>query len=232
VDQKGYIWIKFQTSKNMKKITLILIAFIFINCGTQKNKIDYSNYTSNQLMNKKTALELESNYVLANHYLKQIERGDIDHMALTKIDIGLVNPYWENVPELKIYNNKWKIASSEVDSFIKKNAPEKKELLDQYQKKAIDKEEYFRRHREIMARLQADYPNEFPQLSENHINSLRTMWKLTGRYMLEDYKKQEKIFPTYWIPEKDLEDSKKTKEYKAIDKEIMVVKNEINKKKI
>lgn len=193
---------------------------------------DYSNYTLTELMNKKTALELELNYVLVNHYLEQIERGDIDHMALTKIDIGLINPYWENVPELKIYNENWKKASSEFGDFIKKNAPEKKELLDQYQKKAIDKEEYFRKHREIMARLQADYPNEFPQLSEKQINSLRTMWKQTGRYMLEDYKKKGKIFPTYWIPEKDLENSKKTKQYKTINQELLLVNNEIIKKKI
>lgn len=216
----------------MKKIALILIAFTFINCSTQKNKIDYSNYTLNELTNKKTALELESNYMLVNHYLEQIERGDIDHMALTKIDISLVNPYWEDVPDLKIYYNIWKEASSKVDLFVKTHAPEKKELLDQYQNKSIDKEEYFRKHREIMARLQADYPNEFPKLSENHINSLRTMWKQTGRYMLEDYKKKEKLFPTYWIPEKDLENSKKTKQYNAIDQEILLVKNEINKKKV
>ena len=34
---------------------------------------------------------------------------------------------------------------------------------------------------------------------------------------LHIYKKKEKIFPTYWIPEKDLENSKKTKEYKTIN---------------
>ncbi|WP_281298948.1 hypothetical protein [Flavobacterium limnophilum] len=215
----------------MKKITLILIAFAFINCSTQKNKItDYTNYTLNELTNKKTELELESNYVLVNHYLEQIERGDIDHMALTKIDIGLVNFYWESVPDLKIYHNIWKEASSEVDLFVKKYAPEKKELLDQYQNKAIDKEEYFRKHREIMARLRADYPNEFPQLSEKHVNSLKTMWKLTGRYMLEDYKKKEKLFPTYWIPEKDLEDSKNTKQYKAINQELLLVNKQMIKK--
>lgn len=201
--------------------------------NTQNDQIsDYSNYTLKELSNLKTAKELEQNYILVNHYLEQIERGEISHMALTKIDIGLVNPYWENVPELKIYNENWKKASSEFGDFIKKNAPEKKELLDQYQKKTIDKEEYFRKHREIMARLQADYPNEFPQLSEKQINSLRTMWKQTGRYMLEDYKKKEKIFPTYWIPEKDLENSKKTKEYKTINQELLLVKNEIIKKKI
>lgn len=217
----------------MKKITLILIAFTFINCSTQKNKItDYSNYTLNELTNKKETLELESNYVLVNHYLEQIERGDIDHMALTKIDIDLVNPYWENVPELNIYYNEWKEASSKIVAFESVYAPEKKELSDQFKKRAIGKEEYFKKHREIMARLRADYPNEFPQLSESHVNSLRTMWKQTGRYMLEDYKKKEKIFPTYWIPENDLENSKKTKQYKVIDQEIVLVKNEINRKRI
>lgn len=217
----------------MKRITLILITFITFSCSTQKNKTtDYTNYTLNELTNKKSELELESNYALVNHYLVQIERGDIDHMALTKIDIGLVNPYWENVPDLKIYYNIWKEASSKVDSFVKKYAPEKKELLDQYQKKAIDKGDYFKKHSEIMARLRADYPNEFPQLSDNHVNSLRIMWKQTGRYMLEDYKNKEKIFPTYWIPEKDLDNSKKSKQYKTIDQEMVLVKNEIVKKKI
>lgn len=215
----------------MKKIILILIAFTFINCSTQKNKIkDYSNYTLNELTNKKTVLELESNYVLVNHYLEQIEKDEIDHIALTKIDIALVNPYWENVTELNIYYNEWKDASSKVDEFVKNYAHEKKELLDQYQKKAIDKEEYLRKHREIMASLRANYPNEFPQLSEMHINSLRTMWKQTGRYMLEDYKANERIFPTYWIPENDLTNSKKTKLYIAIDQEILLIKNEIYKR--
>lgn len=215
-----------------KKKFLILIAFTFINCSTQKNKIDYSNYTLKELSNLKLALELESNYVLVNHYLEQIERDDISHMALTTIDIGLISPYWENVPKLKIYENEWKEASSKVDSFIKIHAPEKKQLLDQYQKKAIDKEEYFRKHREIMARLQVDYPNEFPKLSENHINSLKTMWKQTGRYMLEDYKKLDKIFPTYWIPEKDIKNSKKTKQYKTINQELLLINKEIIMKKI
>lgn len=201
--------------------------------GKNKNdKIsDYSSYTLKELTNLKNAKELELNYALVNHYLEQIERGDIDHMALTKIDIGLVNTYWEKVPELKEYNSQWKKASFEFGEFVKKHAPEKQQLLDQYQKKVIDKEEYFRQHREIMARLHTDYPNEFPQLSEKHVNSLKTMWKQTGRYILEDYKKKEQIFPTYWIPEKDLENSQKTKQYKAINQELLLVNNEIIKKK-
>jgi hypothetical protein len=198
---------------------------------TQINKnTDYSNYTLTQLNNIKSEKELELNYVLVNHYLEQIERDDISHMALTKIDMGIVKPYWENVPELKNYFKDWKKAASELDAFVKKYAPEKQELLNQYQTKAIDKEEYLKRHREIMARLQADYPKEFPQLSQNLNNNLKTMWKQTGRYMLEDYKKQHEIFPTYWIPEKDIEDSKKTKQYKAIEQEIGLIKNETYKR--
>lgn len=199
--------------------------------STSNNKsLDYSNYNLKELTNLKTAKELELNYVLVNYYLEKIEREEVSHMALTKIDMGLVSPYWLNVPELKIYNNDWKKASSEVDEFIKMHAPEKKELLKQYQNKAIDKEEYFKKHREIMARLAADYPNEFPQLSQNHINSLKTMWKQTGRYMLEDYKKQQKIFPSYWIPENELENSKKRKQYKAIDEELVLINDAIIRK--
>lgn len=201
--------------------------------NTQNDQVlDYSNHTLKELSDRKSALELELNYVMVNHYLEQIERDDISHMALTKIDIGLVSPYWENVPELKTYKNKWKEASSKADSFEKIHEPEKKQLLDQYQKKAIDKEEYFRKHSEIMARLLADYPNEFAQISKNHINSLKTMWKQTGRYMLQDSKKLEKFFPTYWIPELDIENSKKTKQYKTINQELLYVNKEIIKKKI
>jgi hypothetical protein len=215
----------------MKKITLILIACTFINCSTQKTKTtDYTNYTLNELTNKKSALELELNYALVNHYLEQIEREETNHMALTTIDIGLVNFYWESVPELKIYYNKWKEASSKIVAFENEYAPELKELSNQYKKKTIKKEDYFKQNREIMARLRADYPDEFPQLSEKHVNSLKTMWKLTGRYMLEDYKTREKIFPTYWIPEKDLENSKNTKQYKAINQELLLVNNQIIKK--
>lgn len=192
---------------------------------------NYSDYSLKQLTNAKTALELELNYALADNYLKKIERGDIDHMALTKIDIGIVNPYLENVPELNMYQTKFKSDAATMETFIKKHAPEKENLLHQYQKKTISKEEYFKKHREIMARLKTDYPDEFPKIAENHINSLRTMWKQTGRYMLEDFKKQEKLFPTYWIPQTEIDNFQKTKQYKTINQNLSQVNNEIIKKK-
>lgn len=64
----------------MEKIIIILITFIFISCGSQKNEItDYSNYSINELNYKKSILKLELNYASVNDYLEQIERDDITH---------------------------------------------------------------------------------------------------------------------------------------------------------
>lgn len=216
----------------MKKITIILITFIFISCGSQKKAItDYSNYSINELNTKKTSLELKLNYVLVNHYLEQIERDDIRHMALTKIDRGIINPYWEIDSELKNYYNKWKNVASKVADFEEKFAPELNELHNKFNKGKIEKNEYYRLNRESRARLIKEYPYEYPKLSEDHISSLKTMWKQTGRIILEDYKKQEKLFPTYWIPKNDIEISKKTKKYKTINQELLFIENELNRKK-
>jgi hypothetical protein len=215
----------------MKKLIIILITFIFISCGSQKKAIiDYSNYSINDLNTKKTSLELESNYELVNHYLEQIERGDITHMALTKIDNGIVKPYWENESELKKYYYNWKDASSKVSAFENKYAPELIELSNQFRKGEIENEKYYRLNRESRARLRKVYPYEYPKLSDDHVSSLKTMWKQTGRFMLEDYRKKGKLFPTYWIPENDRENSKKTKKYKAINQELLIVENELNKR--
>jgi thiol-disulfide isomerase/thioredoxin len=192
----------------------------------------YSNYNLKELSSLKVTKELELNYVLVKHYLEQIERSDIKHMALTKIDKDLINFYWDNVPELKIYYDNWKVASSKVGGFESKYAPELKELGTKLKNGNIDKEEYFKQNREIRSRLRSDYPYEYPELSKDHINSLATMWKQTGRYMLEDFKKKEKPFPTYWIPEKDLIISQKTKNHKAIEQQLLLINNEIIKKKI
>lgn len=217
----------------MKKLNIILITFIFISCGSQKKAIrDYSNYSINDLNTKKTSLELESNYELVNHYLEQIERGDITHMALTKIDNGIVKPYWENESELKKYYNNWKDASSKVSAFENKYAPELIELSNQFRRGKVENEKYFRLNRESRARLREEYPYEYPKLSDDHVSSLKTMWKQTGRFMLEDYRKKGKLFPTYWIPENARENSKKTKRYKAINKQLLTVENELNKKKL
>lgn len=194
------------------------------------NTIDYSSVSITELNAKKTELELDANYILVNDYLEQIERGDIDHMALTKIDNGIIKPYWESAAELKPYYNKWREESSKIANFNKKNAPELTELSSQFNNKKIERQQYLQMHRAIISQLKANYPNEYPQLVENHIQSLKTMWKVTGRYMLEDYKKQGKTFPIYWIPESTREISENKKKYKVINQELMVVKNEIKKK--
>lgn len=215
----------------MKKIFTVLITFILISCGSQKNSVtDYSGYSISELKTKKIELELKANYVLVNDYLEQIEREDVDHMALTKIDNGIVNPYWYNTAELKPYYNNWKEASSRISTFEKIHAPELAELSIQFKNKTIKDGVYFNENRKARAKLSSKYPNEYSLLSANHIRSLKTMWKVTGRYMLEDYKKNEKIFPIYWIPEKEREISEKKKKYKVISQELIAIQNEIKKK--
>lgn len=215
----------------MKKISTILITSILLSCGSQKNSVtDYSGYSISELKAKKIELELKANYVLVNDYLEQIEREDVDHMALTKIDNGIVKLYWDNTTELKQYYNNWKEAASRIGAFEKKHAPELQELSTQFKNKTIDKGVYFNENRKARAKLSSKYPNEYPLLSANHISNLKTMWKATGRYMLEDYKKTEKLFPTYWIPEKERTISEKKKKYKLVNQELIAVQNEIKKK--
>lgn len=217
----------------MKKIFSILIASILLSCGSHKNKVtDYSGYSVAELNSKKTELELKANYVLVNDYLEQIEREDIDHMALTKLDNGIVQPYWDNAAELKPYYNNWKEAASRIAAFEKKHAPELQELSIQFKNKTIDKGVYFNENRKTRAKLNSRYPNKYPLLAGNHIRSLKTMWKATGRYMLEDYKRKEKTFPIYWIPEKERTISEKKKKYKFINRELIAVENEIKKKNL
>lgn len=215
----------------MKNIITFLIIIISISCSAKKNvSTDYSEYAIRELKNKKIALNLELNYQLVNHYLEQIERNEISHMALTKIDIGIIKPYWENESELNIYYDTWKLASSKIVEFEKEHAPELKELSNQFKKNKIKKEKYFKKNREIRARLGNTYPAEYSRISKDHTTSLKTMWKQTGRFMLEDYKLQGKTFPIYWIPEKDRENSKKTKKYKSINQELLLVNAELNRK--
>lgn len=215
----------------MKNIISFLIIFVCISCSVQKNAVvDYSTFSVPELNTKKTALELEANYVLVNHYLEQIERGDISHMPLTKIDKGLIDPYWENSPILKASCDKWKEASANVSAFSKKYAPELSELGTSLRNKKITEDEYFKKNREYRAKLATDYPNEYPQLSEKHITSLKTMWKLTGRYMLEDHKNKSMLFPLYWIPEKDKENEEKEKKYRAVQLELSTLQKELIKK--
>lgn len=83
-----------------------------------------------------------------------------------------------------------------------------------------------------MQKLKVEYPNEYSQLMAKIPDVQETMWIHTGRYMLEDYKKQHKIFPTKWLPEKYIQDSQKTKEIKTINKELLFINNEIIKKSI
>lgn len=150
-------------------------------------------------------------------------------MALTKIDNGIVKPYWDSGAELKPNYNNWKEAVSRIVAFEKTHAPELQELNNLLKNKIIDKEMYFSENRKIREQLHSRYPNEYPLLAANHISSLKTMWKATGRYMLEDYKRKEKNFPIYWIPEKERIISKNTNKYKAITQELIAVQNEIKK---
>ncbi|MFL9830439.1 TlpA disulfide reductase family protein [Flavobacterium sp. ST-87] len=197
---------------------------------TEANISKYSSLSIGELNDRKTELELEANYILVNDYLEQIEREDVNHMALTKIDHGIVTSYWENATELKSYYKNWKEAVSKISAFEREHAPELQELSTQFKNKTIDKEVYLRENRTIRNYLSSKYPNEYTELSTNHIRNLKTMWKATARYMLEDYKKQKKTFPVYWIPENDRVISEKKKKYSLINQEIIAVQNEIKKR--
>lgn len=236
IDPNGIVRWEGYPTLNGFELTSGVIEDIIDQYGNKSNSLntlapDYSSYSLKELKNTRTALELELNYTLADSYLRKIERGDVTHMELTKMDGGTVNPYWENVPELNVYYKKWKTDAATADSFIKNHAPEKEELAQQLRKKAINQEEFYKKHGEIMVRLRRDYPNEFPKISQDHVNSLKTMWKQTGRFILEDYKKQEKIFPTYWISQEEIDNFQKTKQYKTINQNISLINKEIIKRK-
>ncbi|MGQ7946381.1 TlpA family protein disulfide reductase [Flavobacterium sp. WC2509] len=193
-------------------------------------KIDYSTYSIAELNSKKTELELESNYVLVNDYLEKIEKGDISHIPLTNISKTIIKRYWDNIPELQTYNNNWKEANLKLTDFIKKHAPELTELLKNKKNGVIDNEEYIKECNKIYANLRTDYPDEYPVLIENNQYNLKLMWKATARYILEDYRKNKKTFPTSWIPEKQREISENKRKYKVIKQRLVAVQNEMNKK--
>ena len=233
----------------MRKIVLFVAMSVLIGCGAGKSKgdqssnhsvvvishsvqvtqstHDYSGYSVKELKDKKKSLELALNYAEVNHYLGLIERGDVSHMALTKIDRATTQKYMENEPSLAPYYSQWKTSSAAVGDFEKKHAPELKELSSQLKRGEIDKDHYYKRNREVRAALVKDYPATYPQISEDHVSSLKTLWKKTGRFMVEDYKKKETAFPTYWIPIKNREAFKKTSEYNIIDKELQGVAYEL-----
>lgn len=152
-------------------------------------------------------------------------------MALTKIDKEITKSYWDNTDELKIYYENWKEASSKISDFEKKHAPELTKLSTGLRKGTIKKEDYLKQNSQIRRGLTVDFPNDYPQLSENHVNSLKNMWKQTGRYMLEDYKRKEKLFPTYWIPENERAITERGPEYQSNNRALIVVLDKINKKR-
>lgn len=191
---------------------------------------DYSNYTLKELTDTKTAMELELNYSLVNHYLEKIERNEISLLATTKIDKTLIYSYWKNVSELKNYREEWEKTFKEREKFIKKEAPEITNFKIQLQTKIITKDEFADKFREIHKKLLEKYPTKYVKLSQNLGSSSKTMWIKTVRYILEDYKNQQKNFPTNWIPEKDFEISKKTIKHKNIDNEIEIINTEIARK--
>jgi len=65
------------------------------------------------------------------------------------------------------------------------------------------------------------------ELSLNHINSLKVMWRKAGRLMIEDYKKEKKEFPTSWIPKEDIVKAKSLKEYKCIENTIKKIEQKV-----
>ncbi|MCG9791554.1 hypothetical protein [Flavobacterium algicola] len=213
-----------------KSLSFILLLICICTSAQKKSNSDYGSYLVDDLKKQKVTLELDANYFLVNNYLNKIEREETTHLPLTKIDATLTNTYWKNSPVLKEAHDKWKEAAANVSAFEKKNAPELPELGSQLRNKKITESEYFKKNREIRGQLLKEYPQLYPQLSEKHISSLKSMWKLTGRYMLEDHKNKSMLFPTYWIPEKDLEIEEKDKKYKAIKKELIEVQKELNLK--
>lgn len=216
----------------MKNITFSLIVFISINCISQNNKnSDYSTYSISELTAKKTSLELDANYVLVNAYLEHNDRGAVEHIAITKLDKGLLNSYWNTVPELKTLYEDYKTAKNAYSNFETTNAPELVELQKNFKNQSdIEKQEYFKKYREIRAEFLVKFPVVYPKLSENQILTLNKMWSQTGRYILEDYKKKEMLFPVNWLPEDERLNLEKDKKYKAISKELVAVQKEIKKK--
>lgn len=206
----------------------ILICLISLCCSAQKERFtDLKTLSDSELKTKKMALELQANYLLLNHYLEKIERDDISHMPLTKIDKGIVDSYWEATGVLRASRDNWRQAASKISEFEKRYAPELSKLGTLLKNKTITKDEYFEKNREFRANLRLKHPLVYPQLSENHILSLKSMWKLAGRYMVEDYKTKSMIFPINWIPEADLKDGMRQKEYKIVSKELVAVEKEL-----
>ncbi|NJB83757.1 putative periplasmic lipoprotein [Wenyingzhuangia aestuarii] len=213
----------------MKNLTIFSILFILLLSGCKcSKKLNYSELSQQQLINEKNNLKLSLNYIIVNSVISDIENGK-NHMPLTKIDNVISNKYLKIDSRLKETVNNWKFHSSKVGEFEKEHKPQLQELGTLLRKKEISRDIYFEKNRQFRSELRNEFPKEYPRLSLNHINSLKIMWRKAGRLMIEDYKKENKEFPTNWIPKEDIAKAKSLKEYKCIENTIKKIEKKTDR---
>lgn len=209
----------------MKNFIAVLFLLFLSGCKCYE-KINYSELSAQELLDKKTDLELSLNYVIVNSVVSGIENGK-KHMSLTKINKEISTNYLQEDPRLTQIVDTWKHYSSKISKFEKEHKPQLQELGKLLRTKKISEDTYFQKNREFRAELIADFPIEYPKLSENHLKSLRLMWSKAGRFMIEDYKMMKKEFPLDWISKDEFIKAQSLREYKCISNTIKMIENKI-----
>ena len=223
----------------IKKLYLIpVIALILYGCSSAKISSDttlgvskkYSNLSYNHLKLKNDSLVNEISYFKVTYFLNQVEQLGYSYMPLTKIKNDEVKSYWETIPELQYYYSLWQKASESLQMFQDKYDPRFRELSYNWHKKNVNLEDYYKQHRKLAADLRMKFPETYPELIKKNSKSKSKMWLESGKYMLNEYKKEKKEFPTYWIPDVRLKTLNNDKAFRNLIIEKNYVQTELTKK--
>ena len=224
----------------IKNILGIILGIILIgSCSSIKkisaNKItdenEYRNISESKILKKIYTLERDLSYQIVEYFLYQVEELNYSYMPLTRVKNNEVKFYWETIPYLKGFYFKWKKNSEIRQKFQDKYEPQFRELTVQLSLKNIHQNEYYKKHRELVAKLRMKFPNEYPVIIENFHNSVKKMWLESGKYMLKKYKREKKKINTEWIPNKTIITLRSKESFSDKQKQIRNLKAELKKRK-
>jgi hypothetical protein len=195
----------------------------------KSKRIDYSKFSEEELDEKQKAFSLKLNHLMFQDYIDYAEDKKIS-FSNAKMTSDEIKSLWKTDPELIFYRKQLEFSAADLTKFKKENDPNYNINLKKYHKKEISLDEYYKTHRATYNKLKTEFPEEFPELLETSMTHHKEMWIATLKYLLEDSKKKEKIYPLNWLTDKQIKALKQTSLIKKIDKELNSIENEIIKR--
>ena len=189
----------------------------------------FQGIPSEELIRKQFALQKEISYLKAQSYLEALREGS-SYSSAYKMNFPKREENWKSHPQFSEMYANWHTSILKYNRFINEECSDVKSLNVLFQQKKITRDEFNKQRNVLfstMAKKEKSRYTKYQELLRGISANLRPLWIKTLAFYLDEYTKNDKIFPSEAIKNEEIKNVIESEYFVKLQKELSDLENEI-----